>query len=67
MVCFWYDFKAALKMAWKFEEAVVVDGVWDMITVATMEELICLLVRAGMRIVDAGQRVSIASSASGPI
>jgi hypothetical protein len=29
-VCFSYDFKAALKMAWKREEAVVVGGVWDM-------------------------------------
>lgn len=34
LVCFWYDFKAASKMAWKHEEAVVlvvvVEGVWDM-------------------------------------
>ena len=33
MVCISYDFKAALKMAWKREEVVDVDGVWDMTTV----------------------------------
>ena len=61
LVCFWYDFKAASKMAWKREEAAVADGVWDMIGVATVEELICVLVRAGMKIVNAGQRVCTAS------
>jgi len=34
-VCFWYDFKAALKTAWKREEAAAVVGVWDMTGVAT--------------------------------
>ena len=27
LVCFWYDFKAASKMAWKREEAAAVDCV----------------------------------------
>ena len=40
MVCSWYDFKAASKMAWKFEEAAAVAGVWDMIGVEIVEELI---------------------------
>ena len=35
LVCFWYDFKAAWKMAWKREEAVAAEGVWDMTGVAT--------------------------------
>ena len=42
MVCFWYAFKAALKMAWKREEAAAVDGVWDMARVATVEKSIKL-------------------------
>ena len=33
LVCFWYDFKAALKMAWKREEGAVVVDVSDMIGV----------------------------------
>ena len=64
MVCFWYDFRATSKMAWKCEEAAVTDGVRDMIGVATAKELINLLVRAGMRIVNAGERVCTASPAS---
>ncbi len=49
LVCFWYDFNAALKIAWKREEAVGVKGVWDMGKVATVEEsrIICLQVRVG--------------------
>ncbi len=42
LVCFWYDFTAALKMAWKREEAAAVVGVWDMTGVATAEEPIKL-------------------------
>jgi hypothetical protein len=46
LVCFWYDFRAASKMAWKREDAAAVDGVWDMTEVATkvttVEELIKL-------------------------
>ena len=34
--------------------------------VATVEELIYPIVRTGMRIVNAGQRVGVASSASSP-
>ena len=51
MVCFWYDFKAALKMAWKREEAAAVEGVWDMGEAVTVEELrvIYLQVRVGTR------------------
>ena len=37
LVCVWYDFKAALKMSWKREEAEAVEGVWDMGEVAIME------------------------------
>ena len=40
LVCFSYDFKAALKMASKREEAAVVVGIWDMTRVVTMEEQI---------------------------
>ena len=52
LVCFSYDFKAALKMVWKRVEAVDVVGVWDMTRVTTVEELIKMvfpLVMAGMR------------------
>ncbi len=45
LVCFWYDFKAALKMAWKREEAAAVEGVWDMTGVATAEELMWRTIR----------------------
>ena len=38
LVCFWYDFIAASKMAWKREEDADVDGVWDMGEVETVEE-----------------------------
>ena len=38
LVCFSYDFKAALKMASKLEEAADVEGVWDIVEVATVEE-----------------------------
>lgn len=38
-VCFSYDFKAALKMAWKLEEAVDVEADWDMGEVTTEEEV----------------------------
>jgi len=42
LVCCSYDLKAALKTAWKREEAAAVDGVWDMARVATVEESIKL-------------------------
>ena len=58
MVCFWYDSKAASKMAWKRE---VVGGVWDM----RNGKLVFPLVRTGMRI--DGRRLCTASSASGPL
>jgi hypothetical protein len=29
-VCFWYDFKASSNIAWKCEEAVDVEAIWDM-------------------------------------
>jgi hypothetical protein len=29
-VCFWYDLRAAWKIAWNREEAAVSAGVWDM-------------------------------------
>ena len=34
LVCFWYDFSAAWKIAWKrdSEEAAFADDVWDMTT-----------------------------------
>ena len=53
-------------MSWKREEAAVVDGVWDMIGLVTVKELIemiCLLVMVETRVVDAGQRVCASSSA----
>ena len=34
-VCFSYDFKAAINMAWKGKEAAAVEGVLDMARVAT--------------------------------
>jgi hypothetical protein len=37
-VCFSYDFRAASKMAWKREDAVDVEGVWDMGEEITEEE-----------------------------
>ena len=44
LVCFSYDFNAALKMTWKREEAADVEGVWDMGEVRTVDEprMICL-------------------------
>ncbi len=42
LVCFWYDFKAALKMAWKREEAAAVEDVWDMTGRVIVEEPIKL-------------------------
>jgi hypothetical protein len=45
LVCFSYDFKAAPKMAWKREEAVDVEAVWDM--GAVKESKIILWVRVG--------------------
>ncbi len=42
LVCFWYDLKAAWKMAWKREEAAAVVGVWDITGMATAKELIKL-------------------------
>ena len=49
LVFVWYDSTAASKMAWKRAEAAVVGCVRDMMIVATVEELICLLERAGFR------------------
>ncbi len=39
-VCFSYDFKAALKIVWKREEATAVETVSDMARVASMAGLI---------------------------
>ena len=59
LVCVWYDFMAALKMIWKREEGADVDGVWDitgvvtvLVTVEELIRMICLPVKAGMRVVD---------------
>ncbi len=45
LVCFWYDFKAASKIAWKREEAADVEGVWDITGGATAEELMRRMIR----------------------
>ena len=48
LVCFSYDFKAALKMASKFELEEV-EGVWDIVEVATVEESVkTRMVNTGM-------------------
>ena len=49
LVFFWYDSTAASKMVWKRAEAAVVGCVGDMMRVATVKELICLLERVGFR------------------
>ena len=42
LVCFSYDFRAASKMAWKREEAVVdVEAIWDMGAVKESKIILC--------------------------